>query len=142
MRRVILLVTLALFASTLFVGDSRTAEPNQVGDFMKMKLEHSKKVLEGLTMEDFSKITKSARDLSLLSQEASWQVLQTEEYIHQSTEFRRTADALHKAGKDKNLDGAALAYMELTMKCINCHKYVRNVRMAQAEDDPRTGLGR
>ena len=28
--------------------------------------------------------------------------------------------------KAKNLDGATLAYVRLTMNCIECHKYVRD----------------
>ena len=37
-----------------------------------------------------------------------------------------------EAARKKNLDGAVLAYVDLTMKCINCHKYVRGVRVSQA----------
>ena len=107
--------------------------PNQVGDFMRIKLEHSKKVLEGLALEDYPMISKHANKMSLLSHEASWNVLQTEEYLLHSGEFQRTAATLTEAAQKKNLDGAALAYVELTMKCINCHKYVREVRMARFE---------
>ena len=28
----------------------------------------------------------------------------------------------------QRMDGAALAWMEVTMKCVQCHKYVRDVR--------------
>jgi hypothetical protein len=34
--------------------------------------------------------------------------------------------------KKKNLDQATVAYNQLTTKCVQCHKYVRSVRMAQA----------
>ncbi|MBX3415165.1 MAG: hypothetical protein KF708_20945 [Pirellulales bacterium] len=107
------------------------AKPNEVADFMQLKLRHSQEVLEGLAVEDFDQIAKNAQDLSLLSQAASWNVLQTEEYLQQSGEFRRTADALTKAAKEKNLDAAAIRYVELTMKCVHCHKYVRGVRMVR-----------
>lgn len=107
-------------------------EPNKVSEFMRAKLVHSQKVLEGLATENFDQIAKNAQDLSLLSQAATWQVLQTAEYRDRSTEFRRSADALAEAAKKKNLEGAALAYVDVTMKCVNCHKYVRQVRMARA----------
>jgi len=97
---------------------------------MQLKLQHAQNVLEGLATEDLAMVAKNAQDLSLLSQAASWNVLQTDEYIQQSAEFRRTADAMTKAAKDKNLDAAAIRYVELTMKCVHCHKYVRGVRMA------------
>ena len=102
--------------------------PDQVAAFMRVKLTHSQDVLEGLAIEDFDLIDKGAQQLSLTSEDASWQVLQTEDYARQSAEFRRSCDRLRKAAKAKNLDGAALAWMEVTMKCVQCHKYVRDER--------------
>jgi len=102
--------------------------PDQVAGFMRAKLAHSQDVLEGLAIEDFDLIDKGAQRLSLASEDASWQVLQTEDYARQSAEFRRSCDSLRKAAKARNLDGAALAWMEVTMKCVQCHKYVRDER--------------
>ncbi len=109
-------------------ADPSTPRPDQVAGFMRAKLIHSQDVLEGLAIEDFDLIDKGAQQLSLASDDASWQVLQTEDYARQSAEFRRSCDSLRKAAKAHNLDGAALAWMEVTMKCIQCHKYVRDER--------------
>jgi len=73
-------------------------------------------------------IAKNAQAMSLLSMQSNWEVIQTTEYLERSRDFRRTCDSMTQAAKKKNLDGAALAYNDLTMKCINCHKYVRDVR--------------
>ena len=127
---VVMAVTLIISAMTL-----RAAQPNKVSKFMRAKLEHSQKILEGLATEDYESISKNAQDLSLLSLAASWQVLQTEDYQQHSREFRRAADALKDAAKKKNLDGAALAYVDVTLKCVNCHKYVRGIRIAHGQDD-------
>ncbi len=132
MRRTICLA-LVLIAGLIFALPGDTAPPNQVSDFMRLKLDHSQKVLEGIVLENFPLIEKQAQDLSLLSQAATWQVLQTPEYLQHSGEFRRAANALGEAARKKNIDGAALAYMEMTFKCVNCHKYVRDVRMARAD---------
>ena len=138
MKRIVVAVSLLFAAAAGLWGmAAQPEEPNNVGEFMRLKLDHSKNVLEGLALEDYDLIAKNAQDMSLLSLAASWQVLQTPEYLQQSNEFRRTADALTKAAQDENLDGAALAYVELTMKCVNCHKYVRGVRMAGATPDLR-----
>jgi len=102
-----------------------------IRDFMQVKLKHSQDILAGMVTEDFDKIAKGAQELSLLSQAASWQVFQTEDYLLHSREFRRSADALRDAAKAKNMDAAALAYVDTTLKCVNCHKYVRGVRMAE-----------
>ena len=108
--------------------DESTTRPDQVAVFMRAKLAHSQNVLEGLAIEDYDLIDKGAQELSLASEDASWQVLQTEDYARQSADFRRSCDSLRKAAKSHNLDGAALAWMEVTMKCVQCHKYVRDVR--------------
>jgi cytochrome c556 len=105
------------------VGD----KPNDVAIFMRAKLGHAQLVLEGLALADYELIERGAHDLALASQASSWQVLQTEDYARQSREFRRACESLRSAAKDKNLDGAALAWMEVTLKCIQCHKYVRDV---------------
>jgi hypothetical protein len=92
---------------------------------MQRKLEHAQKVLEGIVVEDFDLIEKNARALSLLSQAAEWQILPSAEYRRHREEFRRTTESLAKAARDKNVEAAALAYVQLTMNCVNCHKYVR-----------------
>jgi len=135
-----LIAVAALACLFLLVPQGRTDE-DPVQAFMRAKLTHSKQVLEGLVIEDFDQIAKHGQELSLLSQAAAWNVLQTPEYKQHSLEFRRSADSLTKAAKNKNLDGAALAYVDVTLKCVNCHKYVRGVRTAQLQPDSTLRLG-
>jgi DNA-binding LytR/AlgR family response regulator len=127
-------VALAAWCGTgsMPAADPPATEPDQVAAFMRAKLAHSQNVLEGLAVEDYDLIDKGAQQLSLASEAASWQVLQTEDYARQSADFRRSCDSLRKAARDHNLDGAALAWMEVTMKCVQCHKYVRDVRREPA----------
>ena len=99
---------------------------DDVAVFMRAKLDHSKNVLEGLALADFDLIARGAQELSLASQESSWHVLQTEDYARLSAEFRRSCDSLRSAAKAENLDGAVLAWMEVTQKCVQCHRYIRD----------------
>ena len=127
-KRSAFLVGVLLAACLLVPGEAQeppAVRPDAVADFMRAKLAHSQDVLEGLTLEDYDKIARGAQELALASQASSWQVLQTEDYARQSAEFRRSCDSLRNAAKAHNLDGAALAWMEVTMKCVQCHKYVR-----------------
>lgn len=97
-------------------------------DFMRQKLEFSKKALEGLTLENYDAIATNARALKLLSQAAEWEVPtipNANEYISLTTEFQKAADDMRQKAKEKNLDGATLAYLRLTMTCVNCHRFVR-----------------
>jgi hypothetical protein len=135
-------VTLVLVVATVVAQvPAPEVKPNNVRDFMRAKLKHSQDIVEGLAIEDFDMIAKAAQDMALLSQAANWQVLQTEEYLQHSREFRRAADALRDAAKKKNLDGSALAFMDATMKCVSCHKYVRGVRMAGLPRDTLNAHG-
>lgn len=97
-------------------------------ELMKQKLQASEKILEGLALEDFDTIVQQAQRVSLLTLEESWNVLQTVDYRRESEEFRRAVDALGAAARQKNLDGAALAYMQVTLNCVRCHKYLRSGR--------------
>ena len=76
---------------------------------------------------------RKAQRLSAMSQEAPWQVFENPDYAQHSASFRREADALARAAKKKNIDAATLAYMRLTMNCVDCHKFVRGKLVAQTD---------
>ena len=108
---------------TAHAGEPAGPRPDDVGPFMRAKLAHAQDVLAGLALEDYDAIARAAQELSLASQASSWQVLQTAEYARQSGEFRRSCESLKTAAREKNLDAATLAWMEVTMKCVQCHRY-------------------
>ena len=100
----LLITVAAITASSLFSDDppaQRLSHP--VTPIMQLKLEKSKAILEGLTLEDFDAIEKNARSLKLLSMESGWKVLQTEEYAMQSADFRRTADLVADAADEEDI---------------------------------------
>lgn len=105
-------------------GDADLA-PDNVAPLMRRKLDRAKNILEGLTLEQFDKIASNARSLRLLSMEAGWNVVQTEEYQKQSQDFRRACDSIERAAKNKDIHRAALAYVALTVHCVDCHSYMR-----------------
>jgi cytochrome c556 len=124
----------AVIIVAVVVSTSGGAAPkNDLSDFMRVKLKNSQEVLEGLVLDDFEKIAKNAQNMSLLSLAENWQVLQTPQYIEYSRKFRKDADALADAAKHKNLDEATKAYNRVTTRCVECHKYLRDVRMARAD---------
>ena len=100
-------------------------------EFMRDKLELSQKVLEGLATEDFDLIAAKATRLSAMSKEADWRVFENPDYDQQSVLFRRQVNALTRAAKEKNLDAATLAYVRITMSCVDCHKLVRGKLVAE-----------
>jgi cytochrome c556 len=142
MRRRIMLLTLMVLCPFALVATAQEAKPKKplmdehepnISKFMRAKLQHSQKLIESLAVEDYEAMAKSSQEMSLLTLAEQWQVLQTADYLHESTAFRRSADALTAAAKKKNLDGAALAYVEMTMQCVKCHKMVRHSKMASLD---------
>jgi len=109
-------------------------------EFMREKLEHSQKVLGALAMEDYFTLEKISQRLSAMTQEADWQAFQNPDYTQFSANFRSHANALAKAAKDKNIDAATLAYVRMTMSCVDCHKSVRGRLAAELPLQFRTGV--
>jgi len=99
--------------------------------FMRAKLEASQTILEGLVTENFEQVSNGARKMIVMSKAAEWQVIQGPIYSQHSAEFQRAGERLVKQAKEKNLEGATLAYMQLTMNCVTCHKYVRGAKLVQ-----------
>jgi hypothetical protein len=122
---------LALVALLVIVmaAAAQQSRDQKRAEFMRMKLEHSKKILEGLTLENYGTIAKSAKALKRLSEAAEWEaptIPKVPDYLVYTTEFQRITDDLSEKAEAKNIDGATLAYLRLTMNCVNCHKYVRH----------------
>jgi len=97
-----------------------------VSGFMMKKLDSSREIVGGLAMENYDAISKAAQDLLLLSHEADWNVITTKPYLQMSSDFRGSVARLRDAGHEKNVDRATLAYFEVTLNCVRCHKYIRD----------------
>ena len=96
--------------------------------FMRQKLELSKNILEGLSLENYDLIEKNAKGMKRLSYAAEWEVPtipNLEEYLPHTNEFQRHCEEILKAAQAKNIDAATLGYVKLTTSCVGCHKYVR-----------------
>jgi len=131
--------TLSLVLSVALLLAGMPALPSQADDtktlkaLMLKKLDNSQRVLAGLALGDFEQMNKHADELIQISKAAEFRVLKTPYYELYSNDFRRSAETLTLMAKGKNLDGCALAYVEMTLTCVKCHKHVREVRMARAD---------
>ena len=107
--------------------------------FMRVKLTQAQGMLEGLAVEDFDQIEKNAAAMFLLTKAEQWNASKDPRFIQHSQEFERVTTQLAKYAKDKNLDGASLMYVQLTLNCIECHRFVRDkaiqLRSQPAEKD-------
>jgi hypothetical protein len=127
------------FALVLAVGGSSLHGQGELkGDlkaFMRQKLNLSHKVLEGLTLENYPLVAENARAMTALSQDARWRVSPNVNYLRLSAEFQDLADELAQKAKERNLDGATLAYVRLTLNCVKCHQYTRDNRLTRLDPE-------
>jgi hypothetical protein len=126
----------ALLFALAVGGVSLRVRGEQSGDlkrFMRQKLEHSQKVLEGLTLENYTLVAENARALKELSEDARWRVSPNINYLRLSAEFQDLAQEVAEKAKQKNLDGATLAYVRMTVNCVKCHEYTRENRITRLD---------
>lgn len=140
------LVSIAAFTALLFVcglgvylgaqdPGVPSLRPNQVGTFMAAKLPHVHGALDALATESFEQLFQNAQQLELLTLEEDWSVLQTEDYRRHSDRFRAACRELKQAATEQDMPAATMAYIELTFKCVQCHRHVRGQHV------PRTTNG-
>ena len=133
MNKSFLLIGLAMLGAMpcFVVTQEQKVDDKTKVKFMQRKLDYTKEIVAGLAMEDFNRITKGSQDLMLLSNESAWNAVNSPEYLKASSDFRETVSRLRSASKEKNLDGATLAYIEVTLNCVRCHKQLRSPSVNQ-----------
>ena len=95
--------------------------------WMKKKLEYSQAILSGLATADFDAIGNNAERMGRLSKLEKWvRRSDAEEYRAQSRVFLAANKDLILAAERKNIDGATLAFTQMTISCVNCHKALRD----------------
>ena len=98
--------------------------------FMRGKLDASNQILEGLVTEDSKLIAKGAKILVEMSAAEKWQVRHDPMYKQHSGDFQQSAKKLLESAEQENFDAVALKWIDTTLKCIECHKFVRGTRIA------------
>lgn len=99
-------------------------------EFMRQKLDASNQILEGLCTEDMALVKAGADKLGELSEAERWRVSTDAMYKQFSTDFREITLALSRAAEGDNPDRVALKWMDATMSCLDCHRFVRGMRLA------------
>jgi hypothetical protein len=110
-------------------------EPERIlARFMRQKLQASNLILEGLCTEDLDMVTDGTATLLKMSNEEQWRVHNDLMYRRYSREFVAAVEELQQEAKDMNMDGTSMAWVNVTMKCLKCHEWVRNPVLADRQD--------
>ena len=110
-------------------GAVKSQETEPVKKLMSLKLDHARTILESIIKQDFQSLKESSFRLGVLTASAGWKVIPTPEYNQNMADFRRAVEALGETHKGGDIDSAALAYLDMTLRCVQCHKYVREYQM-------------
>jgi hypothetical protein len=98
----------------------REAKPSEEIMWKKLDLAHG--VLDAIALDDFEALEAYASDLVTLSLAGELNISDTESYRRQSREFHEAALALGRAAREQETESAALAYVDLTLRCLQCHR--------------------
>jgi hypothetical protein len=110
------------------VGQERKtpeAAASQPSVWMRTKLDFSRNILAGLASEDFDKVAANAQAMQGMSMFESFIRGKMPSYRTQLEVFQDANDEIIRQAQKDNVEGAALAFTQLTMSCVNCHKQLR-----------------
>ncbi len=93
--------------------------------WMKQKLVNSEKILEGLTSGDLDLVARHASAMKALNMVEGFVRRDPPAYRTQLHLFQFSLDELVQNAQQGNLDGATLAFTQMTISCVNCHKHLR-----------------
>ena len=119
-----------IFALVAISALEAPAQTPATGRLMRQKLGHSQKVLEAIMTSDFALLERESAALEQATRAPAWAVLKSPEYIRQGAAYLRAAEDLRDAAKRHDLDGAASSYVSLTLTCFQCHRYIKDKRIA------------
>jgi len=125
------ILLLAALGAVLARGDD-VAEKGKAY-WMKKKLEYSQNILAGLATEDFELIGKNARAMNKLNVLEQWLHAKSSAYRTQLKLFGFANRQLIRMADDENLDGCNVAYLQLTLSCIHCHRVVRDLNRGKSD---------
>jgi len=136
MRNLFVAVTILLFSPAVFgvpghgAHDKKPSEQEKEKSsrWMKRKLEHAQNILAGLTKADFDLIADNAKSMQFLGYLEKWERADQPAYKRQVVYFEMANQEVIRQAGEKNLAGVTLAYNQLTVSCVQCHKVVRDLQ--------------
>ena len=94
---------------------------------MRDKLTQMSRVLEGITLDQFDQVEKSATTLRQISKATSWHIVdQSPQYKRLSKNFQEQATDLERHAKERNSEAATLDLVRMNITCTHCHQHMRD----------------
>jgi hypothetical protein len=104
---------------------------------MAEKLKGAQELMTGLAIENYEMLADRANVLRRIGAGSLAKVSPSLEYLKYNAEFVAIAEQLERRARTRDLNGATLSYVRLTINCVECHKYVRDERILIPKGDTR-----
>ena len=118
------LAVMIAMATTAALVTSQTDATTKT--LMKAKTAYAHRLLDAVVQEDFDVIRDQAFRMKAVAETADWNTAESPQFVRETESFIRATDRLFQAAKQNNGDAAALAYMEVTLSCVHCHRYLKS----------------
>jgi cytochrome c556 len=84
-----------------------------------------------MVTSDWVGLETNSRELERLTNDPRWTVLKYPEYAKQTAGFVKAIQELHRMAAQRDLDRLPQAYAAVTLKCVECHRYMARERLAR-----------
>ena len=117
------LVWLFVLSSSI-AGAQKPEESPSEAPLMEQKLKYAQNILSAIAREDYAGLEQNADQLRKLA-EKQWIDRETPEYRAQLKDFWVVLEGVRSSADQKDIDQATIAYMQMTLSCVKCHKHLR-----------------
>ncbi len=122
-----------LFTATILAlsAGSSPAQTARTGTMMREKLGHAQKILEALTTSNRDLLVAESGALVIIAKSPRWAELRTRELGIYTDNFLKAVAELDAAARRNDLDTAATQYTAMTTACYQCHRRLKDLRIAR-----------
>lgn len=110
----------------VFAKSAKVERPKATKALMFQKLSHTQLILQSLMIGDNKNLLKSLEQLKNLAVATTWYKNDNEVFQRYSSNFREAIDKMTEYQKKGNQEGVSMAYIQLTLSCMNCHEKIRD----------------
>ena len=111
-------VAVAVFISVV----GAAAQSVRLQMLMQQKREYARELLMAVTLGDWTELERLGSGLLQLTDDPTWAQLKSPEYAEYSAAFLGATQSLLDAARRRDTVAAPLAYISLTMSCVQCHQ--------------------
>ena len=119
------IVLATLIAGSLFAEDVPQKTQNPMKSFMRQKLGYSEKIVEGITLENYSMVITNGLLMSAMTQSNVWVRTGEPDYRKQTENYQSDMSAMLVAARASDTPAILKAYAKVVADCVDCHSIYR-----------------